>query len=299
MVEVRLSSPADIDRQKQIWKNSFGDDDSYIDFFYDNFYKPENVMVLLEEGKIASMTVGFPVRLSLPDGTGLSIMYLYAFATDAEYRGKGYGSRLMGFIDEHLEQTGFDAAAVVPGSEGLFDYYRRLGFKEAFFISEKVIPSGELPGWPSAYDPERVNGGILSATPPEYNIVRNRMLSGSAFMQYTDSMVEYQKGLSLKTGADIYNLWINGIEGCAVVENTGNDTVLVKELLLPEGQLDAGLSLIADILPAERYILRQPVFYAGYPGNRIRPFGMIKSYGSDFSDLSELQKDSYLAFAFD
>ena len=48
MTEVRISKPEDVPQQKELWKRSFGDSDSYIDHFYQHYYKPERVYARLK-----------------------------------------------------------------------------------------------------------------------------------------------------------------------------------------------------------------------------------------------------------
>ena len=50
MWNIRTSVPEDIPTQRQLWKLAFGDEDAYIDNFYQTYYRPERVLVLEEEG---------------------------------------------------------------------------------------------------------------------------------------------------------------------------------------------------------------------------------------------------------
>lgn len=313
MVEMRVSRPDDMVSQKRIWKECFCDNDSYINFFFNNLQVPENSVVLLEDGKIASMAFGVPMRLVKPDGEALQLMYIYAFATDPGFRGNNYGSGLMDFMELHLKKSGYDAAAVVPGDEGLFGYYRRMGFRDAFVINETDIPFNMIkPGMCEKTGAQSVSG----ASAEEYNHVRNSILAGSTYVEYDTNTLNYQKGLSINSGADIYLLHINGVIGCAAVEKADSYRVTVKELLLPEEYIMTGLSLTAGILPAERYTIRRPAGVARCSDDGAiadkdadevrgtnavsytRAFGMIKVI-KDKNAASLLTDNAYLAFAFD
>ena len=50
MWNIRTSVPEDIPAQRQLWKLAFGDEDAYIDNFYNIYYRPERVIVLEEGG---------------------------------------------------------------------------------------------------------------------------------------------------------------------------------------------------------------------------------------------------------
>ena len=59
MIRMRPSVPEDIPRQRELWGLAFGDDGAYVDNFYQNYYRPERVLVLEEDGVIQSMTAWF------------------------------------------------------------------------------------------------------------------------------------------------------------------------------------------------------------------------------------------------
>ena len=40
MWNIRTSVPEDIPAQRQLWKLAFGDEDAYIDNFYQTYYRP-------------------------------------------------------------------------------------------------------------------------------------------------------------------------------------------------------------------------------------------------------------------
>ena len=55
-----------------------------------------NMLVLHEDGKIASMASFLPVRYE-HNGEETAARYVYAVATLPEYRGRGYASRILSF----------------------------------------------------------------------------------------------------------------------------------------------------------------------------------------------------------
>ena len=65
MSTTRLSLTQDIPRLKQIWKKCFQDPDAFIDFYFAQFHEPDQSMVLLVDGEIASMLTMIPLTLQL------------------------------------------------------------------------------------------------------------------------------------------------------------------------------------------------------------------------------------------
>ena len=46
MLQTRISTPADIPRQRELWQLAFGDGGAYVDNFYHTYYKPERMLIL-------------------------------------------------------------------------------------------------------------------------------------------------------------------------------------------------------------------------------------------------------------
>ena len=59
MLQTRISTPADIPRQRELWQLAFGDDGAYVDNFYHTYYKPERMLMLEEDGVVQAMTAWF------------------------------------------------------------------------------------------------------------------------------------------------------------------------------------------------------------------------------------------------
>ena len=69
MYTMRRSTDADIPRERELWRMSFGDDWDYIDTYYDHTHDPDWCVVLEDEdGVVQTMLIGFPVQQTLPDG---------------------------------------------------------------------------------------------------------------------------------------------------------------------------------------------------------------------------------------
>lgn len=75
MLQTRISTPADIPRQRELWQLAFGDDGAYVDNFYHTYYKPERMLMLEEDGVVQAMTAWFDTTFAvlLPGSTGRPI----------------------------------------------------------------------------------------------------------------------------------------------------------------------------------------------------------------------------------
>ena len=132
MTDIRLSRPEEIPAQKRLWKTAFGDDDAFIDWFYDCRGPEAQVPVVLEDGAVVSMLTLLPHTLSLPDGGTASARYVYALATDPAARSKGYGRQLLRWTDTFLKEQGVDCLTIVPAEPSLFKFFATVDFTASF-----------------------------------------------------------------------------------------------------------------------------------------------------------------------
>ena len=71
---------------------------------------------------------------------------LCAFRTNREYRGKGYFSKLMDFMQQDLKQKGYTRAVVgvEPAEKRNREIYRHWGFTEHIFTGSETYPDGTV-----------------------------------------------------------------------------------------------------------------------------------------------------------
>jgi len=295
MREIRLAKKGETAQQIEIWKLCFGDPDSYIDFYYAKRYKEDETAVLLDDGEILAMLTMIPVRTVFPDGRSLNTVMLYAIATHPKYQSRGLATQLMDFSNRYLKARKDELSVLVPGNLQLFDYYRKQGYQDGFYIKEAIFAREGLDRLPIH---KSSNCTISPITYEEYNLRRNKQLNGRLYISYSDKDIAYQKELSQHSGADIYAVEIGEIEGCLTIERITSDKLLIKEILLPEDYLNVAIKQIAQQQPAKEYVVRIPTYLGKHLGGSIRPFGMIKVQKE--SNLVIMPEEfGYLGIAFD
>ena len=142
---IRLSRPEDLGDLRMIWNASFPGDEAFADWFLLNAYVPENALVWDAGGRVSAMLHLIPMRCRM-SGRAVSSAYVYAVATLPENRGKGVAAALLQEAEAIEASRGTEMLMLVPQSATLFEYYRRQGFKEALFRSQRVIAgAGETP----------------------------------------------------------------------------------------------------------------------------------------------------------
>ncbi|MGI6562783.1 MAG: GNAT family N-acetyltransferase [Clostridia bacterium] len=283
----RKSRKEETDRLKDLWEIAFGDDRAYIDLFFKYKYKEDRTYVLTRNGKIAAMTTAVPVLYNDKNGSAEGVM-LYAVATHPEDRGKGFSTMLMDYVNRDFFEKGTFLSVLVPATPSLFQFYKNRGYTESFTISEEKVKSEDLK---NCKNPDLF---MQPAEGKDYNRIRNRLLSDISFIQYFDEDIEFQKQISLLSGGDIFLLRTEDIIGCAAVEKTSSEQILVKELLVPDSLKIAALWEIADFMKASEIIVRTPS-RSGEDPNNGRPFGMAKAKDRTFGTI----QNGYLGLAFD
>ena len=273
-VLLRPSVPGDIPRLKELWKRCFGDEDAYIDHYFQTAYRPDCALLLEHGGIISSMLLTFPFEVSAADGGCASACYIYAFCTDPALQSRGYGRRLLAYAETQAALRGCAAAIMVPGGESLFRFYESLGYVSAISCREETLCAGEA--GESVPRP---------CTVEYYRQQREKWLAGLNHISYPLPVLEYQHSLCQNSGGGFYALG----SGVAAVERDGG-VLYVKELLTDEPE--QAVSALLGLLGGQRAQVRFPVL----SGEKGRPFGVVKWLtalpGADW-------KNGWLAFGFD
>lgn len=292
MIEMRCSQPEEIPRLKELWKLSFGDEDGYINLFFETQYRSKEVLVLLQDNIIISMLAGLPMQVALPNGREYSAAYIYALCTYPHFRHSGSARDLLSYASSYFKENGKDLLLIKPGATGLYAYFQKQGFSGSFPLKEFVFPGASLNGL--------IKGGCLTAANPDaYSEEREAFLNGRLHVKCEGSAAAHQKEISKRSGADLYFIEVEDVTGCVAAEYASPGKLVVKELLLPDRLCEAGLRLVAKELPAEEFEVRLPVFSKGLAGGRTEEFFLIQYLLSDLNTHFEPHMPGYPGFAYD
>ena len=126
------------DALKALWKLVFGDPDISIDAFFRTAYSPQRCRYIEEQGQPVSALYW----LDWEDEGG-KLAYIYAVATDPQYRGQGLCRGLMADTSRIFSDLGYEGALLVPQDEGLFTMYARMDYRPATQIREEIRAAGD------------------------------------------------------------------------------------------------------------------------------------------------------------
>ena len=291
MVEIRPALPQEAGRQKELWKLAFGDDDAYIDYFYAH-REESQVLVLLEDGVIYTMVALFPTELALPEGGRASAAYIYALATHPDARKKGFGRSILRYVDFYLQEHGRDCVTIVPAEASLHKYFNTVDFSECFATRKVELLRGMI-------RPPAEGERLEEIDPAAYNRLREELLGGEFHVRYSDGLIAYQQGLSRMERGGLFLVEAGQVRGVAAAEYLDEESVMVKELLIPKAGLAGAAALLARRLPGRRYHLRTPPFWEGVSGSYLQAFAMIKWYNPELERQWRTIRRGYMGLGFD
>ena len=285
MIELRKSKPEEVPELQELFRLCFGDGPEVSGLYFQNFYRPDEFLILREDGEARAMAGLLNLTLTEPDGRTVKAAYLYGMGTHPDHQGRGFAAQLLNYADFYLHGKR-DYTVTMPATPELHAFYAKFGFKECFPLLEgEVIPRAVQEGETSQ-----------SVDAAAYDALREELLADCHHVSY-HHLTGLQEKLCAYSGGSLLSLNANGIPGCAAVEQWG-DTAVIKELLIaPEG-LDSALALIAQAVYAKRFILRRPAFCPD-PRLKRKDFGMIKWYDPIAARRWQQAEGPYLGLAFD
>lgn len=289
MWNIRVSRPEDVPAQRELWQLAFGDEEDYIDNFYRTYYRPEQMLVLEEEGVVRAMTAWFDTVFCLPEGD-VRAAYLYAVATHPGSRGRGMSGALLAWADDYFRSLGISAVTTVPARPSLHDFFGANGFRECFRLDKTRLEAEQLP----------VDGPVRldRVSAAEYGRVREQLLAGTAHIAYPLPALEMQAGCCRVDGGGLYTG--EGPEGpfCLCAEFAGEELAVCKELLgRPEARRQA-LSALAGLGAGRTWEIRQPA-EGENGGKETEKFAMLKWIDEKRAEMWQWDRTAFLGLAFD
>lgn len=287
MINTRLSVPADIPAQRELWALAFGDSGAYVDNFYENYYRPDRVLVLVEDGLIRAMTAWFDTTFVVPGKGSFRAAYLYAVATHPDCRGRGLAARLLADADRYFKGLSIPAVTTVPAEPSLHKFFGTNGFRECFTLGQTELRPGDRSG--------KGEGSLRPVTPAEYGAVRENLLARIPHIAYPVDALTYQAGCCAVDGGGLFAGETEDGPVCLCAEGAGEGVMVLKELLGSPAAKERALSQLPQIVPAERWLVREPAAEEAEPWQ----FAMLKWLDEAQNKNWDWDSTAYLGLAFD
>lgn len=204
------------DALRTLWTECFGNEENWIDVFFQTAFDPTHVCCLTRRGQLAAALCWMDTYCQ-----GRPLAYLYAIATAPEHRRQGLCRELMGKAHDHLARQGYAGAILVPGDESLRQMYGKMNYVNFGGIRRFCAEAGEpIP--------------IRRLSPEEYAALRREYLPAGGVMQENGAMEFLASAAELYVGAD-FLLAMAGDVGLELLGNAHGASGILGALGLERG----------------------------------------------------------------
>ena len=204
------------DALRTLWTECFGNEENWIDVFFQTAFDPTHVCCLTRRGQLAAALCWMDTYCQ-----GRPLAYLYAIATAPAYRRQGLCRELMGKAHDLLARQGYAGAILVPGDEGLRQMYGKMNYVNFGGIRRFCAEAGEpIP--------------IRRLSPEEYAALRREYLPAGGVIQENGAMEFLASAAELYVGAD-FLLAMAGDVGLELLGNAHGASGILGALGLERG----------------------------------------------------------------
>ena len=127
-IRIEIAGAEDLNGIRKLWKQSFDDQDAYMDYYFSNVATRNHIFVAKTDSKIISMVHLNPYTLA-ETTAGVTTYkkggYIVGVATDSEFRRQGIMSMLMKYVLSYAAENDYGYIYLMPEKE---IYYKGLGF---------------------------------------------------------------------------------------------------------------------------------------------------------------------------
>lgn len=246
-----------------LWREAFGDGERETALFFRNRWRPQDTLVMEENGRVVSALYLLPCQMETAGGK-VQAHYIYGAATLQSFRGRGYMGALVEAAGRAGQARGDYASVLLPGEEGLYEFYRRFGYRTVFGVEELTLSREE----------------ILARCP---HSASSRILTGWECAAVRDQCLQGRKGAVLwDAPAAQYALWVHHMAKGETVFVPGGYCLFTHEGVVQEwmGRAPAAWQALAEALRQtgrDALQVRLPVGSPLLPQRgKVRPWGMMR-----------------------
>lgn len=225
---IRLYENTDKEKITELWHNVFGDNKEYIEKFLNCYSK--DIIIYEKNNTIISMLTMLSVNMENKKGR-----YIYAVATDSEYRGHGYATQLLKYAEDYIKKQGEKFTVLVPANKELFGFYEKLGYKTV-----KCIEKYE-------FSPEKkLTTKIVKINAQEYKERRKEILKGHNIIEWGEADLENIR--RMYDGNFYFIKKFNAVMFCY----PEREKLIIKELCCRKSDLDNAKKAVSGYFDKEK-----------------------------------------------
>ena len=164
-MNIRYAVKKDLENIKDIWNYCFGDEEAFVNYYFNNKYKPENTIIIEENDELMSSLQLNQYKINLNNKV-YDTSYIVGVSTYPNARGKGYMKDIMDFSLNELYKKQQLVSLLMP-----IDYrlYKKYGYEHCYDQLEYKLNIEELKQFKIAGDFEKINNNHISHMIDIYN----------------------------------------------------------------------------------------------------------------------------------
>lgn len=265
---IEFSNSKYIPQLKKLWNEVFGDEEKYLNSFFSHMYSNDNTLIWLEDDKVVAMLYIIPYDMII-DNKKVPIMYLYALATNPDYRGIGIMSKLIEKAHSLGQSRGYTFSALIPASLKLFNYYKKFDYQTFFFKTKLTLSHEDLINISpiDIYETNIDSLWDLYITSKFYN--ENSIILNKDQFIFSINSISDKKCSAYTSKNDEYAIYYYENSNLNIIQTT-----LTKNNLLPF------LKAMHNIKSFDQVIVHDPLF--PYDKTITEPYAMAKIFRDDF-----------------
>lgn len=164
-------TPAQVPALRSLWREAFGDGEDFLNAFTTTAMDSRRCLTATVDGQLAGALYWFDCSCR-----GRRLAYLYGVATAKAFRNRGVCHKLMDHVHSRLGKNGYAGTVLVPGEEGLFRFYEKMGYKSFCCMTT----------FPCAPDREAIQ--LYSVDTAEYARLRRGLLPEGSVVQEKENL---------------------------------------------------------------------------------------------------------------
>jgi predicted acetyltransferase len=275
---------------KNLWKLCFPDDtETFVDFYFDNVYRNDETLILLNENRpVASLQI-IPYQLKMGKTVSLA-GYLSGIMTHPGFRKKGYMGKLLNAAFEVMKDEKYDYTFLIPQKKELYDLYEKYGYVPAFPKHSAKSYATDIKLFHPVSNKDR----------PIKIFTGRQAVDFPAFYSVYSRFLEEKANAVLKTESQVLPILFDFFseDGVLFADSEGiaftfkeDDTIIIKEFFYRKEEIKA--AFLKTIF--EYYRLPKTIILNDPSASATENTGMIKKLNAS----SLLQTDIYMSMMLD
>ena len=164
-MNIRYAVKKDLENIKDIWNYCFGDEEAFVNYYFNNKYKPENTIIIEENDELMSSLQLNQYKINLNNKV-YNTSYVVGVSTYPNARGKGYMKDMMDFALNELYKKDQLVSLLMP-----IDYrlYKKYGYEHCYDQIEYKLNIEELKQFKIVGDFKKITNNHINYMMDIYN----------------------------------------------------------------------------------------------------------------------------------